>query len=569
MIYINNSLLSWVIKTTYIFFKKNIHLIFFAIFLILYCIFVYRSYFNIFYEAQFAHIPFIEDLAKNSFNAQNFITIFGEHIVIGYNIILFFSYHLTKLSGAFDVILSTLSVTLIAWLIFKVIRRDNLLAKSLWLSSVPLILLSTINNPASSMALSALFGVLLFVFSIYLLHVKDYQGSIRVRLLPYSLLFFSATFFLGAYAAGALASQCILALWIYVNKSKKAGWHLFSITILSLITYLSIVLINSNNLFWNIDAVSSFELDKFFDFMIKILGASVLGKSYIESSNDITLYYFIGLVLLIWSLFFVCSFYMRKDSNWFLRSLFLYSFFNIFVVSLFRYNLGDPDPLGQWYTAHTHFIPIIILIYLIHHLQSKNKFLKIISISSMLLILFGSIVGYNYDWKKAPYVPAWKQQFSNQVPAILEFSDLIDDPKNNFNSMLWNFAGARYGLEVLYKNKLWIFSNEIPTVFGLTDDGWMVDKKSAFIVCPYQSKSIKFNLFRPYNSSPSEISARSHSQSFKLDAKNQTHEIQFENEIAIIHFDLHGSSKAKPFINHPDERELIANLKDLECRENI
>ena len=66
------------IKTAYIFFKKNIHLISFAIFLILYCIFVYRSYFNIFFEVQFAHIPFIEDLAKNSFNAQNFITIFGD-----------------------------------------------------------------------------------------------------------------------------------------------------------------------------------------------------------------------------------------------------------------------------------------------------------------------------------------------------------------------------------------------------------------------------------------------------------------------------------------------------------
>jgi hypothetical protein len=159
----NNSLINITIKKAFIFLRNNVHLTFFAIFSILYCIFVFRSYSNIFFEIQFAHIPFIEDLTKNSFNIANFATTFGEHIVIGYNLILFFSYHLTKLSGAFDPILSLVSVVLIAWLIYKVIRRDNLLAKSVWLSAVSLVLLSTTNNQTSAISLSALFGVLLFV----------------------------------------------------------------------------------------------------------------------------------------------------------------------------------------------------------------------------------------------------------------------------------------------------------------------------------------------------------------------------------------------------------------------
>ena len=562
----NIFLLRSAFKKPHIFFKENIQVTFFTVFLMLYCIFVYRSYSNIFYEVQFAHIPFIEDLTKNSFSIKNFATTFGEHIVIGYNLILFFSYHLTKLSGAFDPILSTISVALIALLVYKVIKRDDSLAKSVWLSAVSLVLLSTTNNPTSSMSLSALFGVLLFVLSIYLFHIKDYQGSVRDRLLPYTLLFFSMTFFLGGYAVGAIASLFILSLWIYMNKSKKAGSHLFSITAISLMAYLSIIL-TYGNLFWNKPTLGSFELGKFFDFLIKMLGASVLGKSYIESSNNIIFYYLIGLVLFIWSLFFVCTSYTKNNKKWFIHTLFLYSFFNLAFVSLFRYKLGDP--LGQWYMAHTHFIPIMIFISLVHYLESKNKFIKIVSIGSMGLILSGSFVGYYCDWKKAPYVPAWKQQFIDQVPTILEYSDLIKDPNKDFSTMLFNFQGAHNGLKVLYKNKLWIFSDEKPIVFGGSNDGWIVDKKSVFIMCPYQSKSIRFHLFRPSDSLPSEIRARSHSRSLKLDAKNQTHEIQFDSEIAIIHFDLHGSPKTMPFTNYPDERELVANINHLECRENI
>jgi hypothetical protein len=562
----NNSLINIAIKKAYIFLTNNVHLTFFAIFSILYCIFVYKSYSNIFFEAQFAHIPFIEDLTKNSFNIANFATTFGEHIVIGYNIILFFSYHLTKLSGAFDPILSTVSVILIAWLIYKVIKRDNLLAKSVWLSAVSLVLLSATNNSTSAMSLSALFGVMLFVFSLYLLHVKNYQGSFWARLPPYILLFFSMAFFLGGYAVGAIASLFILSLWIYVNKSKRAGLHLFSATAISLLAYLSIILIYGN-LFWNKPTLGSFELGKFFDFLIKMLGASVLGKTYIESSNNIIFYYLIGLVLFIWSLFFLCTSYTKNNKKWFIHTLFLYSFFNIVFVSLFRYKTGDP--LGQWYMAHTHFIPIMIFICLVHYLESKNKFLKVISTVSVGLILLGSIVGYYCDWKKSPYVPAWKQQFIDQVPSLLEFTDLIQDQNYDFNTMLFNFEGARNGLKVLYKNKLWIFRDEKPVVFGGTKDGWIADKKSVFIMCPYQSSSIKFYLFRPNNSSPSEISVRTHLHSAKLDAKNQTHEIQFDSEIAIIHFDLHGSPKANPFSNPPDERELVANINHLECRNNI
>jgi hypothetical protein len=219
--------------------------------------------------------------------------------------------------------------------------------------------------------------------------------------------------------------------------------------------------------------------------------------------------------------------------------------------------------------AHTHFIPIMIFISLIHYLESKDKFMKIVSIGSMALILSGSVVGYCYDWKKAPYVPAWKKQFVDQVPALLEFTDLIQDKKKDFSTMLFDFEGARNGLKVLYKNRLWIFNEEKPIVFGTTKDGWIVDKKSIFVMCPYQSKSIKFHLFRPSDSLPSEIITRGHSRSLKLDAKNQTHKIQFDSEIAIIHFDLHGSPKTMPFTNYPDERELVANINHLECRENI
>src|SRR6187431_31996 len=84
---------------------------FFLIFvsIVMYAIYLQRQYINIYFESQFLHINFLEDLAQGRITPRGFFSVFGEHLFPGYNLILAVNYYLFDIWGGFDSIIYLLS----------------------------------------------------------------------------------------------------------------------------------------------------------------------------------------------------------------------------------------------------------------------------------------------------------------------------------------------------------------------------------------------------------------------------------------------------------------------------
>ena len=161
------------------------------------------SYTDLFYEVQFLHTDFLAGLIQKNLDLRTIVTTFGEHLVIGYNLVLAANYYLATLWAGFDAVVSVVCTIAIATLVVsscgKVSGLSDLRKFILSISSI-LLLLSVTNNVAYGMWLSASIGVLLFVAGMYSLQA-NFQSSANVpmsqSLKVYFLLYIASVFFLG------------------------------------------------------------------------------------------------------------------------------------------------------------------------------------------------------------------------------------------------------------------------------------------------------------------------------------------------------------------------------------
>jgi hypothetical protein len=467
------------------------------IFIGLYSCYIYRQYFDLFFEAQFLHIGFIQDIVEKRYSLNNFFTTFAEHLLPGYNIILALNFSIFKIWGGFDFLVTILSYSFLALYLGNVISKDCSLSSKNKLLSIfvcSLIILSPTNNPASGMALAAIFGVSVFaiILNRVAVELNELDPSIIVTGI---LIFLTIIFFLGGYSIGAICSlgATITLNFFKTNKIKRYSVKLTSVIALSAITYLIITSIFGNILV-NRPTSQSFGFISFFSYLITMAGSSLLGKAFYESNTSfLFLYYFYGIIILIFSssIFFKLIKGKLEKNDYLFSGLYLYSIINLLIVSLFRHSNGYENAMGQWYNAHSHFLPLFLCLYLIKY---KHKFLlsKITSSILIILIILGGLIGYYYDWKKSPYVPSWKEQFLFQVPRVLNNYVDKDQANNAFNTMLWNYEGAHKGLNLFYKNRLWIFQSQSPLIFGVGKNGDLRPGLEFSIICPYGASNLSF-----------------------------------------------------------------------------
>ena len=551
--------------------SKSLSIFWFLLLIVAYSIFLEKQYVNIIFESQFLHIDFLRDISQNQLTAKGFFTVFGEHLFPGYNIFLAANYYLFDLWGGFDSIVYAACLIISSVFVVGAVYRSsirNIATKTLISLAGSFLLMSPTNNPQWGMALAAAIGVTLFVISVFNLEAALANNSKQLHPLTYISLALAIIFFLGGYAIGAIAAVFLLLI-VWVVHNRKIDFKIVSISVVvfaSLIIYIALVT-RYGALLANKPTDATINLQLIGQFVLLMTGASLLGKAFFELTQQFWPYYLCGTLLLFWS---ACLFkdFIQKPAKGriFILTLATYSIVNIFVVSTFRFRNGLDGAMGQWYNVHTHFVTVAVCFYLFSSFgERKFSVGSIAKILSIGVIFTAAAAGYYSDWKKSEHIQGWKEQFVEQAPILLAFPDLITDKNDLFNTMLWNYSEAKAGVDFLYSKNLWIFQNNTPLTFGLSDDGWIDANRSVMIVCPQGSKSLRFHAWRPDGWPQSIVSARYAAQRDMVAIKNGHIQFEFTEGKPAILLDANDLGKSNPVVPNGDARKLVAVINEISC----
>jgi hypothetical protein len=546
----------------------TLRIVIIAIATITYCAYLYVQYVDLFFESQFLHIPFLKDLAENNFSAKGFFTVYGEHTFPGYNILLALNYYLFNVWGGFDSIAFMFSLFGIVFVVTTILIQDRSrsnISLILILIFTCLTLFSTSTNPQWGMALAASFGVLFFTICLYKISISFTEKEKISQLPIFGLIIISIVLFLGGYAVGMIASLLFLILHhTYVQKRLSTFTILLSSTIaVSVIIYIVIVS-HYSSLSSNSPLVLSFEPLEAIKFFLIMTGSSILGRAFFELFQTLIPFYICGFVLIAGV---TCYFYknINKPSKefYFISGLAIYSITNILIVSLFRYKNGIEGGMGQWYNVHTHFLALVVFLYLIDLIKSKAVTTKILSYCLMGFLFLAASMSYVIDFKKAMHVSGWKTEFLNQAPLLLANPDKITDKNDSKNTMLWNYNEAKTGIDFLYSKSLWIFEKRKPLKIGIAEDNWVEGNKQTMIICPYGTTKIKFNSWRSEDWKPSELLFRTHNKSTISKIENSENSVNVDSKNAFIEFIP--TINSNPVSSSSDPRQLIFIVSNISC----
>ena len=469
----------------------------FFLFLFAICFYIYNafsSYAPIFYEDQFIHIDFIRDLAAHKLNLKNFFSVFGEHLFPGYSIIVAINYFLFSINLYFESTLTVIFNLVSASIAYYFYRKLNPKTNNIFLFPIFFILLSPAQYLMKSMALAANLSVILFIAIFYLI-LKS-----KKIISTYSLLFIYIIGFAGAYSVGFIVAYAFYLLICFKQSHslKKIDWPM---TIFILACFLLYYFI----LYWkgNGQAVSAHTLNFFrsLDFGIIMFGSSILGKALYEATQNFTIYYIAGLMViaassasLYYSFIQLTKLHtnelsiQKKDSVFiFLLALVVvYSITIISVASYARFTNGKELAMGQWYQHHIKFLPVFSLI-LLGYFHPQKITIKLFAFALTTL----AIIGYYYEYRKIPYAKQWYLSINSHIPDYLTLRAKYSDP-GAYSYFYWPNDWTKNGLQFFYKNKLAYFKE--PLIFGLTSDSWNEENKLFQVVCPVDSKNISINI---------------------------------------------------------------------------
>ena len=552
--------------------SKLIVVIWFLILTFAYFIFLKKQYIDLFFESQFLHIDFLRDISQKQFTAKGFFTVFGEHLFPGYNLVLALNYYLFDVWGGFDNIVHAVSLVITSVVVVGAIYQSNAqnsTIKILIALIAIFLLLSTTNNPQWGMALAAAIGVTLFVISSFLLATALEDKSKKISLFFYIAVVLEILFFLGGYAVGAV-SAIFLLLIVWVAHNQTVNFKIISVLVavfVSLIIYVAIVS-HYSVLLGNKPTGNTFSFQLVGQFILIMTGASLLGKAFFEQTHQFWPYYFCGALLLFWSVCLFKGFIQRPiKGRMFILAILTYSIVTVFMVALFRFKNGLDGAMGQWYNVNTHFISVAVCFYLLTTINVRKFTVNLIAkfLSIGIIIVFASI-GYYCDWKKSQYIVGWKGSFVEQAPILLAFPEVILDKNNSFNTMLWNYAEAKSGIDLLYREHLWIFRENSPLISGLSNDGWIEAGRELMIVCPSGSTHINFRAWRPDGWPQSKISLRYSGVREFITINNSNNKVIFPNlKKPVIMIDGNDFGKSNPVTSSGDERKLIAIVSEISC----
>lgn len=529
--------------------------------ILLYLKFAADQYTEFFYESQFLHIGFINDLVRGVFNAKNFFTIYAEHLFPGYNILLFINYKLFGITSLFELGCSVFASISMACLLSMAAMKNK---RNWWLPIVIFaIVLSPIQNIMWGMAFAAHISTLFLVLIMYLIY---FGNSSTIKLVSISVLIpLYVVFFAGAYSIGfvaAIASICVLADF---KEDKKLLMVLIGASTIAYAVYYILLEIygagisSANGYHYNVLSIA--------DFADLMLGSSLLGKAFFEKYPDLTIYYIAGFyvfcMLLIVGWKTIPKRKKLQKSDKYFIALCVYAMANVLVVSITRNTNGSEGALGQWYQAHLKFIPVAI-VYFLSSNNVESRAHTIINKCLVIILVVFLALGYSREYIKGPYVKAWKNNITATIPEHLIHSDRFLSSTSP-EPLSWDAGTVLEGISILYKNNLSYFAHT-DSIYsnGFTQDRWVEKTTDKFfdVICPYQTKKLTIQLDR-MNKDNLQFFPR------KLNVTNNNGIYQityyFPNEIKIFRLSL---SDFLPYnsTNSMDLRKLLFHIAQIQCK---
>lgn len=511
------------------------------------CCFVYYSYivsYDIFYEADFLHVPFLEGLAKGELSEGSFVSVYGEHFFPGYNFILAVNYYLFGISGDFTAFVSSFSIILTAALLnFILCKYWNFGVFSFLIVciSINAILLSPVNNLFWGMALAAQIGSLFSVFILF--RFSEKIGLNRDAVLPFIAIPVSIIFLLGGYSIGLIASVMVAALLILlVRKDLKYSAAVICCVAFSVLIY--VMFLNRYGvLFENRPKGEAVSLIKIFQFYLVMSASSVIGSTLIDYVKDLNYYFFTGSVLTVMSFIAILdiSIAALRGRVSVISSLVLmlltYAIVTILFVSIFRVNSGVSAGAGQWYMAHIKFLPFGLVVWLGEKTGAAGRGAWRLSVPAglaLVVIMAFTAVGFRGDWLKGYYVRSWKADIASHALEMLE-APVSQLPSRGMQSLLWEPDLVKRGVDFFYQYNLWIFRTRDIEVQGLGRDGSLAPGKTAYIACPVGTVALAFKVSGDRSMGPLEV--RSGEQRQLLDVGGSVN-FDFQTKNAVVKLSL-------------------------------
>ena len=473
---------------------------------------------DVVYLASFMYdIPMLEKYFSNQLEIFDMFSRFGEHGMLGYNLLLLINAKYFHFTTYFDFLLNFVNIVIqcaiLIYYVKKNIKKTNYYYFGLFI--ILLCMLNIMQGTSISMESQVRIGPTFFLLgAIYFdkLMFGDYLK--KIDLLIFIILnIFAINIFGTLYTFAIIPAPLIILIHHLIFKKDKNIKYiklLLVYFILPCIYLYEYKLLNTSD---NIKLISNnsigngllFWLSHPQDLALSILafyGSSLLGWAPLVDKVFISIntYLCIGFLIVIIHAYAIYLFFKNQiyKAGFFPILLQSYTFFVFIMIIIGRWNSGDPQwmwPASYWYQFHTKFSlvgSILIFMRSYENIGNITKFKRVLIVVLSILIFIALIIGSLSAFIRAPSERAWRENIANYF--IIDINEMPQI--NGLTPFLVNKELTEKGLKILRENNLMVFnktrfdSSEFPAQISPGDlmllgsyyaDGWI-------------TKKIKFNI---------------------------------------------------------------------------
>ncbi|KRE75411.1 hypothetical protein [Paenibacillus sp. Soil750] len=466
--------------------KKNLILIIFVFFSIYFSVYIQLTTINLAWLTWFFHLDIAEKFLNGSLVFSDLINRYGEHGMLGYNILFLVNTKLFNVNNFFDGYLNLIVIILSTLTIYsaykKTLEKNNkyTFVSNVFFISIIFVMFSIIQQSSGAMETQVRLGPLFFLITCYFINKYFYLENNKSKyLLIISVMIILSILIFGTLYSFAWIPCIVLSGFIHYFLRKKMDNGYIYINILLVASMLFYFYMYS--LFNPTDGSEGSFASKLliiihhpidaFKVILSFIGSGTLGRSLWEDNiivnKNIMLYngLFIFVVYIISIVLFI------KTKMWSKTYFPLMLIGYTICVALFVFFGRSQEfyfATNYWYAVHTKFGLVgclwIIFYYIITVFARNEKaidfnFLKksktLISLFCIVLIIFLSqLISNLVEWKRAPYI---KQFYERMAPYAFTPYDLPINNEFGLTPLLNTVEETQRGIEIMRKYKLNIY----------------------------------------------------------------------------------------------------------------
>lgn len=503
---------------------RNIEFVFLILFTIYFAYYTYVNQFNVVFLGWFFQIPLFQKYFDHTLIFNDLLMhSFGEHGMLGYNIISLFNLVFFKWNTLFDAYLNVFVVFFTGLVFYFSYKRSfsNYQRLSKFLICIPLLILfSVIQQSSASMETQIRLGLLSFFITSFLL--SNYLVSPKKEKWWWVIvgLFLSINVFGTMYSFSWIPGFLfVIGFNIFKNRkiTLKELFIILAVIVFGILYFVEykigsrVVNLASDMTLWeSFQKIISSPIDAL-KFMLAYLGGSTLSRTLFESRLIvyIPVFFVNGVFIFFVYLFSFIKFFSLKiyNKSWLPLIMMVYTP-TIGLMIMIGRNLSWNWGTNYWYAVHTKIGLAACLWVIIYDFVQKYKLSKInyISIAVVSFILLSQLFSTVGDWQRSPYVKDWYK-----VKADYMYNPEKDNlDSNNDTPLIAPYNVSMEVIDFLKKYGLNVFSKPIKKQIGPVgwySDGWISKEASINVVSGkngmltmkvYLPKDIFHNIYGDY-----------------------------------------------------------------------